>query len=677
VTTTGEGGQQAHSAHQSMLSDFAALRARQAPLVDKTTAIADLLVSMRDQLEPERLWRRGGSPTRTLILRPPGMGKSTMLSAAAEMLAAGELPPGVRPWPGYVPVDIDALFGGLDVHTRYLRNDPTLGNLLREAYFVVKLDAALAVTGHDMSQVFYQQILEQALAAFGRPKDDDLRVQRWKGSASPLTPSSVVTALLDEVPPSVKVAVLVDNYDTPLVRDLQRGDWEACWIGLETVSSLLMASKDKSRISLSMVTGVVKFACDPLVWRADHYVDITSTADVCAAVDWTERELRTTFADELQRLAARLGTNVDGAVAKLADQVGGYCFDGATTCFHWSRTLAALRSGQQELAQLPVVATEVPCGPAWLGITPSAALYALMNGAHELQYGGIHLPTVCWSLTLAAVDCGAQTIADAVTLMRALLQTGVLTLVPRDDTAAGAGPPRDTKSLCKYRCRPPNEPARQSLQLIAENLLPKANRDIAAMAAALQVRSPATFGAAVQQMLADVPATATSIPSKDPALPHSVPVFSLALFGVAYCAALRVNATIVAASPWTYELMLCIVFRAAGQEQPEATWIVRVGGPTSEEAAQSAMLRKYEFQPHLTKACPVMFCGIGTLQYAEQPETVTGGAARSEADSDAHDAEVAVTASGKIVGVTFTWSRRVQSDVKAAWEAMDASVAFT
>ncbi len=97
-------------------NSFAALRAS-GKLVDKTGAIADLL---------------GGAPlmkdrNNVFFARPPGFGKSLTLSIAAEMLAAGPLPLGVAPWPGYAPADARALFGGLAVHERLLRSDPSLG----------------------------------------------------------------------------------------------------------------------------------------------------------------------------------------------------------------------------------------------------------------------------------------------------------------------------------------------------------------------------------------------------------------------------------------------------------------------------------------------------------------------------------------------------------------------
>ena len=116
---------------------FPTLRARRNAYVDKTSAIADLLVSDEGMF----------NQTRAFFTRPRKFGKSLTLDVAAEMLAAGALPAGVAPWPGYEPVDVDAVFGGLAVHVRWRARDQALHGLLERAHFVVKLGLGGAQTG--------------------------------------------------------------------------------------------------------------------------------------------------------------------------------------------------------------------------------------------------------------------------------------------------------------------------------------------------------------------------------------------------------------------------------------------------------------------------------------------------------------------------------------------------
>ena len=116
---------------------FPTLRQRGSACVDKTGAIADLLSSMH---------------TRSCVFfaRPRKFGKSLTLSIAGEMLAAGALPRDVAPWPGYKPVDVPGLFGGLQVHKRLLEGDASLRGLLQHPHFVVHLGLGGALTGAEL-----------------------------------------------------------------------------------------------------------------------------------------------------------------------------------------------------------------------------------------------------------------------------------------------------------------------------------------------------------------------------------------------------------------------------------------------------------------------------------------------------------------------------------------------
>lgn len=107
--------------------EFSAMRAGGALMVDKTGAIADLLNCNAPDTH------------RIFFARPRKFGKSFTLSAAAEILAAGALPPTVKPWPGFTEVDVHSVFGGTEVHSRLLKAPKELRGLLQQAHFVVKL----------------------------------------------------------------------------------------------------------------------------------------------------------------------------------------------------------------------------------------------------------------------------------------------------------------------------------------------------------------------------------------------------------------------------------------------------------------------------------------------------------------------------------------------------------
>jgi len=136
---------------------------------------------------------------------------------AATMLAAGELPAGVAPWPGYDPVDVDAAFGGLAVHARLRAGDPSLRGLLQRAHFVIKLGLGGAQTGSRLERRIISLIAGVAGTAFGS-------ALRTKVHAA-VTPDDAVSMLVRAVPRDVPVALLVDEYDAAIIQDVVKGRW--------------------------------------------------------------------------------------------------------------------------------------------------------------------------------------------------------------------------------------------------------------------------------------------------------------------------------------------------------------------------------------------------------------------------------------------------------------------
>ena len=277
--------------------DFPDLRERADTLVDKTGAIADFLQEGMV------------NSTCAFFARPRKFGKSLTLSIAAEMLAAGELPRGVAPWPGYVPVDIDGLFGGLAVHERFLRGDPTLGTLLRRSHFVINLDLGGAMSGSRLRGTIMAKLAGIAGKAFGPELEAKVQTRS--------TPGGALRALVDAVPREVPVALLVDEYDAAIINDVSKHRWDAAKAGVDALRSLLVATKSPdfgSRIKRCIVTGVAKVTLVSLFLGPDSFEDFTAHPLLSAAIGFSEQEIRAVFPTELERLASSLGTNVDGAV---------------------------------------------------------------------------------------------------------------------------------------------------------------------------------------------------------------------------------------------------------------------------------------------------------------------------------------------------------------------------
>ena len=382
--------------------DFPLMRTGGAALVDKTGAIADLL----NRAAP-------GDLHRLFFARPRKFGKSLTLSIAAEMLAAGALPERVTPWPGYACVDAEALFGGLQVHERLQRGDPTLRGLLERPHFVVKLGLGGATSGDMLETAIFDEIAVVAGKAFGDRIEGKVRQQ---GS-----PMSALGALVDAVPSGVPVAVLVDEYDAAIIQDVGEGNWASAKEGIKALRSLAMSTKSPhfgSRIERCLITGVARFALTSLFSGANNFEDVTNDPLLSRVLGFSEAEIRATFPAELERLAKAQGTDVDGAMQQLAHWYNGYCFDGSSTCFNPFPVLTALAAGRISGEELQGASNYL-----WLGVQPAVLLDSL---------GSAHLTRGEACIDIADLE------AKVVHAAPLLLQTGLLTLVPREPAAAAA-----------------------------------------------------------------------------------------------------------------------------------------------------------------------------------------------------------------------------------------------
>ena len=531
-------------------SQFPWLRAHRTAFVDKTGAIADLLSSkqgMRDQ------------PC-VFFARPRKFGKSLTLSVAAEMLAAGELPQGVKPWKSFERVDIDASFGGLDVHTRLLNRDASLGGLLQRAHFVIDINLGGVLTGTELRGRIFGRLASIAGSAFGDALEADVR------QAS--TPDEALEVLLVAVPRGVPVAVLVDEYDAAIIRDVTKGSWAAANAGIEALHSLLMATKalgTGARIERCIVTGVARFAHASLFSGANNFADLTSSPLLSRVLGFSKDEICASFPEELERLASHLRVSVDGAVAQLEHWYNGYCFDGETSCFNPFPVLQALDAGTITTREM-----EAASGTNWLGLSPIVVLQRL---AEDLQQ-----PSNLKSST-ASVDI-ANLEAQKVAVVPLLLQTGLLTVLPGR----------------VQECRPPNEYARQSLERMLATAMDANTAKLPQFTAALQLRDRAAFTDLLRLVIADLPLKT---------LPHNESAYHSALYcSLRWSAPLGVNirledATRSGASDITIEF--------AGAKEVDTVWIVELGIDTP---VDTKLAQAQRYAEHLDEKTNVLCCAM-------------------------------------------------------------------
>ena len=478
------------------------------------------------------------------------------------MLAAGQLPPSAQPWTGYAPVDTAQLFGGLQVHERVLRGDASLHGLLQRPHFVVHLGLGGATSGAEVKATIKRGVAAVAGAAFGGALKAEV--------LSAETSADALGILVDAVPSTVPVALLVDEYDAAIIQDVADGDWASAKAGIKALRSLVMSTKSLhfgSRIERCLVTGVARFAHTSLFSGANNFTDLTNDPLLSRVLGFSEAEIRATFPAELERLAQGLGTDVNGAVQTLAQWFNGYCFDGASTCFNPFPVLTALKAGRITGEELQGASNHL-----WLGVPPASLLDDL---------GSAQLTRVEAYIDIADLE------ARVVHAAPLLLQTGLLTLVPCEPAAAAAAGLDSPLHVA-----PPNRFARATLRATAARMvgLQRAKaKDLTVIGRqlleALQSRNHASFQENLLRALSSISARTR----KDKMLskgatppPREAPYHTFLhglLMGVLEPAVGRVS-TEVASAQGDADIVLHLgpgLVGGSAAPPPSAVWILEVG----------------------------------------------------------------------------------------------------
>jgi hypothetical protein len=100
-------------------------------------------------------------------------------------------------------VDVEALFGGLEVYQRLEDGDPSLGGLLQHAHFVIPLALGEATSGAELRDTIISRLADIAGDAFNEEVRADVL-------AAP-NPGGALSRVIRKVPAEVPVAVLVDE----------------------------------------------------------------------------------------------------------------------------------------------------------------------------------------------------------------------------------------------------------------------------------------------------------------------------------------------------------------------------------------------------------------------------------------------------------------------------------
>ena len=122
----------------------------------------------------------------------------------------------------------------------------------------------------------------------------------------------------------LQVAILIDEYDSPLQHSWKTPQHEACTAVYREVFAILKA--DDKYEKFVFITGITKFTQISLFSVLNNLSNISFDSEYAALCGITKEEVLRDFKPEINKLAAKNDWNLDEAVAQLAAYYDGYHF---------------------------------------------------------------------------------------------------------------------------------------------------------------------------------------------------------------------------------------------------------------------------------------------------------------------------------------------------------------
>lgn len=151
--------------------------------------------------------------------------------------------------------------------------------------------------------------------------------------------------IIRELGASRPVAILVDEYDKPIVNYID--DMDRALENRDIMKNFysVIKANDQS-IAFFMLTGVSKFSRVSIFSDLNNLSDITLSPDFASIVGYTQDELNTYFADEIEELRSREGVSDVELMAKIKRWYNGYSWDGRNLVYNPFSILCLLQNRQ-------------------------------------------------------------------------------------------------------------------------------------------------------------------------------------------------------------------------------------------------------------------------------------------------------------------------------------------
>lgn len=330
------------------------------------------------------------------LSRPRRFGKSLLTSTLAALFSAKrELFKGLwidtSPWPwNYIPV--------------------------------IRMD--MSAVNHFNAEVFELSLINYLKKIAAK---NDINAEKIAG----LTSADYLSNLIDHLALSHKVAVLIDEYDKPIIDHLD--DLPLAKDNQETLKRFYNVLKTQDHnLQFILLTGVTKFSKVSLFSGLNNLKDISLYETYATMLGWTDDEIAANFSNELDEIALSCGETVASLKERLKRWYNGYRFGRSQTTgsvYNPLSIMQFLETGRFD--------------NYWFGTaTPTFAIKLIK----EQQF-----PLVNFEAPLAigrAIDESYE--VEKIDLLTLLYQTGYLTIDKYDEEAQ------------RYFLRFPNDEVRRS-----------------------------------------------------------------------------------------------------------------------------------------------------------------------------------------------------------------------
>ncbi|WP_067089112.1 ATP-binding protein, partial [Methanobrevibacter curvatus] len=141
-----------------------------------------------------------------------------------------------------------------------------------------------------------------------------------------------------------KVVVLIDEYDKPIISNLQNKNLDEVQSKLGSFYEVL--KKNDHYIRFIFITGVSKFAKVSVFSKLNNVDDLTFIDKFNSICGYTQEELENNFPEYIKKLSTKFNTSDKEIIEKIKDFYNGYSWNGREKVYNPFSTLLCFKHGE-------------------------------------------------------------------------------------------------------------------------------------------------------------------------------------------------------------------------------------------------------------------------------------------------------------------------------------------